>query len=62
MNWGYVIIGCALFLIAGFVGADLISSTIVCNGVSWVSSSVFSQGQTYVASLCTTDLSFSCGI
>ena len=56
MNWGYVIIGCALFLIAGFVGANSISSTIVCNGASWVSSSVLNQGQTCAASLFTTDI------
>ena len=56
MNWGYVILGCACILIAGFVGADSVSSTIVCNGSSWVSSSVVNQGQTYAASLFTTDL------
>ncbi|NLV28220.1 MAG: hypothetical protein GXY48_13865 [Methanomicrobiales archaeon] len=56
MNWNGVFIGCICLLIAGLVGADSISSTIVCDGSSWVSSSVIGQGQTYAANLFTTDL------
>ena len=56
MNREYVALGFILLLIAGFVGADSISSTIVCNGASWVSSSVVRQGHTYAAHLFTTDL------
>ncbi|MGV8108283.1 hypothetical protein [Methanospirillum sp.] len=56
MNWDYVIVGCACILIAGLVGADSVSSTIMCDGATWVSSSVIGQGQTYAASLFTTDM------
>ena len=55
MNRGCAI-GCILLLIAGFVGADSISSTIMCDGASWVSSSVIGQGQTYAAHLFTTSI------
>ena len=55
MNRGCTI-GCILLLIAGFVGADSISSTIMCDGASWVSSSVIGQGQTYAANLFTTSI------
>ena len=55
MNRGCAI-GCILLLIAGFVGADSISSTIMCDGASWVSSSVIGQGQTYAANLFTTSI------
>lgn len=56
MNWRCVLSGCALLLIAGLVGADSVSSTIVCDGATWVSSSVIGQGQTYAATLFTTNL------
>lgn len=56
MNWAYILTGCAMLLIAGFVGADSVSSTIVCDGATWVSSSVIGQGQTYAATLFTTNL------
>ena len=56
MEMGYVIIGCACLLIAGLVGADSVSSTIVCDGSSWVSSTVIGQGQTYAANLFTTNM------
>lgn len=56
MNWLCVLTGCAMLLIAGFVGADSVSSTIVCDGAIWVSSSVIGQGQTYAATLFTTNL------
>ena len=55
MNRGCVI-GCILLLIAGFVGADSISSSIMCDGASWVSSSVIGQGQTYAAHFFTTSI------
>jgi len=56
MNWAFILTGCALLLIAGLVGADSVSSTIVCDGATWVSSSVIGQGQTYAATLFTTNL------
>ena len=46
MNWGFVGAGCIMLLIAGFVGADSISSTTVCDGATWVSSSVLAQRET----------------
>ena len=58
MNRGVVGAGCFMLLIAGFVGADSISSTIVCDGATWVSSSVLGQGQTYAASLFTTNFAY----
>lgn len=56
MNRACVLLGCALLFVAGFVGADSVSSTIVCDGATWVSSSVIGQGQTYAATLFTTNL------
>lgn len=55
-NWALLIAGAGLLLFAGFTGADSVSSTIVVNGASWVSSSVLGQGQTYAESMFTTDL------
>ena len=57
MDRAYVLAGCLILLFAGFVGADSISSTIICDGAAFVSSSVMGQGQTYAASLFTTHLS-----
>ena len=57
MDRAYVLAGCLILLFAGFIGADSISSTIICDGAAFVSSSVMGQGQTYAASLFTTHLS-----
>jgi len=56
MNWRFALVGCVMILLAGFVGADSISSVIVVDGAAWVSSSVLDQGQTYTGRLFTTDL------
>lgn len=47
-----------MLLIAGFTGADSISSTIISDGVTCVSSSILGQGQSYVANLFTTNFAF----
>ena len=57
MDRAYVLAGFLMILFAGFVGADSISSTIICDGASFVSSSVMGQGETYASSLFTTHLS-----
>ena len=46
-------------LILGFGAchADSVTSSIVCDGAAWVSSSVLGQGQSYASHLFTTDLS-----
>lgn len=55
MNRGHIITGCVLLFIVGFALADSISSSIVCDGATFVSSSVLGQGQMYAARLFTTD-------
>ncbi|MDD1724965.1 MAG: hypothetical protein LUQ07_07535 [Methanospirillum sp.] len=52
---GYALLACAILAGAGLAFADSATSSIVCTGAAWVSSSVISQGQTYAASLFTTD-------
>ena len=44
-----------LLLVFGFVCADSVSSSIVCSGASWVSSSVLGPGTTLTQDLFTTD-------
>ena len=58
MNRGGAIgcLGCILLLVAGFAGADSISSSILCDGACFVSSSVIGQGTTYAASLFTSSI------
>ena len=58
MNRVYAGAGCIMLLIAGFVGADSISSTIVCDGATWVASSVIGPGQTYAANFFTTNFAY----
>lgn len=55
MNQMITLTGIFCLLVAGFVVGDSVSSTIVCDGASWVSSSVIGQGQAYAANLFTTD-------
>ncbi|WP_373839354.1 hypothetical protein [Methanospirillum sp.] len=55
MNQGLILAGCIMLLFAGLVGADSISSTIICDRAAFVSSSVFGQGQSYASNLFTTD-------
>lgn len=56
MNRIYALTGIFCLLVTGLAAYDSISSSIVCDGASWVSSSVISQGQTYAAHLFTTDI------
>ena len=56
MNQTCLAVACVMLLVAGLAGADSISSSIVCDGAAFVSSSVISQGQTYAANLFTTSL------
>lgn len=57
MNKVLLVSGLFLILMAyGTSEADSITSSIVCDGASWVASSVIGQGQTYAASLFTTDI------
>ncbi len=58
MNRGGAIecLGCVLLLVAGFACADSISSSILCDGACFVSSSVIGQGTTYAASLFTSSI------
>lgn len=60
MNQVFMASGCllltgAILTGAGLVFADSATSSIVCDGAAWVSSSVINQGQAYTASLFTTD-------
>jgi len=55
MNKVLIVLGCFLLLLAGATHADSISSSIVCNGATWVSCSVISEAQAYAASLFTSD-------
>jgi hypothetical protein len=56
MNHQYVVLSIFLFLIvSGFVCADSVSSSIVCDGASWVSSSVTGPDTSISQSLFTTD-------
>ena len=56
MNRIYALTGIFCLLVAGSAAHDSVTSSIVCDGASWVSSSVISQGQTYAAHLFTTDI------
>lgn len=57
MNRVIILLGCMVLLMGPLVcHADSITSSIVCNGASWVSSSVIGQGQSYAAHLFTTDV------
>lgn len=57
MNKVLVTLG-VLFLVipCGLTQADSISSSIVCSGATWVSSSVISDARSYATSLFTSDL------
>jgi len=54
MNQYVVFLFCSLFVF-GFVCADTVSSSIVCSGASWVSSSVLGKSTSLTQDLFTTD-------
>lgn len=56
MNRVLLILGILVLLMIGIGNADSITSSIVCDGAAWVSSSVLGQGHTYAASIFTTNL------
>ena len=59
MNWKMIAAGGALVLAAvygGITEGDLISSTIVCDGVAWVSSSILGENQSYAGSFFTSNI------